>query len=112
MAEKIKDAEDRLLESMFAMDPIADSGFSKRVVERLRRRLWLRRLALPISMCIGAAIAVKPAWQLTLAVSRLLTLIPQEVSAIPMTWIPQAQFVVIAAMLLVAGLLGMRMLED
>ena len=50
MAEKLKDAEDRLLESLFASEPIADDGFSRRVVTRIRRRIWVRRLALPVEV--------------------------------------------------------------
>ena len=55
MADKIKDADDRLLESMFAAEPIADAGFSVRIVKKIRRRLWVRRLALPLAAVIGAA---------------------------------------------------------
>ena len=64
MAEKMQDAEDRLLNEMFAAEPIADAGFSGRVVRKIRRQMWIRRLALPLAMLIGAAIAVKPAAQL------------------------------------------------
>jgi len=64
MAEKIKDAEDRLLESLFRAEPIADAGFSDRIVARIRRVIWVRRLALPVAMLIGSAIAVKPLLQL------------------------------------------------
>jgi len=64
MAEKTQDAEDRLLNAMFQAEPIADAGFSDRVVRRIRRQMWVRRLALPIAMVVGAAIAVKPASQL------------------------------------------------
>ena len=112
MAEKLKDAEDRLLESMFAAEPIADDGFSKRVVSKVRRRLWIRRLALPVAMLIGGGIAAKPLAQLGLAASKLLTVMPQELLAIPTDWIPQLQLIVVGAMLLVAGSLGMRLLED
>ncbi|MGI9199501.1 MAG: DUF5056 domain-containing protein [Woeseiaceae bacterium] len=66
MAEKIQDAEDRLLDEMFQADgtEITDDGFSDRVVRRIRRQMWVRRLALPIAMIVGAAIALKPATQL------------------------------------------------
>ena len=64
MAEKTQDAEDRLLNAMFQAEPIANDGFSDRVVRRIRRQMWIRRLALPIAMIVGAAIAVKPAIQL------------------------------------------------
>jgi hypothetical protein len=112
MAEKLKDAEDQMLESMFQSELIADDGFSKRVVTRIRRRLWLRRLTLPIAMLVGGSIAIKPISQLSVAVSKLLTVIPMELLETPIAWIPQLQYVVLGAMLLVAGMLGVRMLED
>jgi len=112
MAEKLKDAEDRLLGAMFQAEPIADDGFSKRVVTRIRRRLWMRRLALPVAMFVGGSIAVKPVLQLSVAVSKLLAVIPMELLETPVAWFPQLQYVVLGAMLLVASMLGIRMLED
>ena len=112
MAEKLKDAEDRLLESMFAAEPVADDGFSDRVVVRIRRRLWIRRLALPVAMIVGGGIAAKPLAELGLAASKLLTVIPQDLIAVPVGWLPQIQLVVIGALLLGAVSLGMRMIED
>ena len=121
MAEKLKDAEDRLLESMFASEPIADDGFSQRVVRRIRQRIWVRRLALPVAAAIGLAIAVKPASQLVLAASKLLTVVPQDVVA-PPEWMPQVeglaisgslvQSLVYGVVLLGVGLLGARMLTE
>ncbi len=122
MAEKLKDAEDRLLESMFASEPIADDGFSSRVVTRIRRRIWLRRLALPVAMLIGGAIAIKPASQLVVAAAKLLTVVPQDVVVSSAEWMPQVQgiavsgsfvqTVVYGAVLLGVGILGARMLTE
>jgi hypothetical protein len=122
MVEKLKDAEDRLLEAMFRSEPIPDDGFSGRVVTRIRRDIWVRRLALPVAMLIGGAFAVKPASQLLLAGSKLLTVVPQGLLDVPAGWIPQmetvvfgaslTQTVILGAMLLAAGLLGTRMLVE
>ena len=122
MAEKLKDAEDRLLESLFASEPIADDGFSRRVVTRIRRRIWVRRLALPIAMIAGGAIAIKPASQLLVAVSKLLTVVPQDVVVKPADWLPQVEGIAISgsfvqtaiygAVLLGVGFLGARMLAE
>lgn len=112
MAEKLKDAEDRLLESMFQYEPLPDDGFSKRVVSKIRRRLWIRRLALPVAILVGGGIAAKPLAQIALAASKLLSVMPQDLLSFPMDWIPQAQLVVVGAMLLLAASLGMRMIED
>ncbi len=112
MAEKLKDAEDRLLESMLQSVPIADDGFSRRVVTQIRRRLWVRRLALPVAMFVGGAIAIKPATQIMLATTKLMSIVPQGTFDVPAAWIPQVQTVVLGAMLLGAGMLGIRLLEE
>ena len=112
MAEKLKDAEDRLLESMFRSEPVADDGFSDRIVTRIRRRLWLRRLALPVAIVVGGAVAAKPVSQLALAATKLMTVLPQDMFAMPLDWVPQIQLVILGAMLLAAGGLGMRLIED
>jgi hypothetical protein len=122
MAEKLKDAEDRLLESMFAAKPIEDDGFSKRVVTHIRRRLWIRRLALPVAMAVGGAIAVKPASELVIALSKLLTVVPDSVVQAPSDWVPNVQGIAISGSLLQtvvfgiallgAGILGSRMILE
>ena len=122
LAEKLKDAEDRLLESMFAAKPIEDDGFSKRVVTHIRRRLWIRRLALPVAMAVGGAIALKPASELVIALSKLLTVVPDSVVQAPSDWVPNVQGIAISGSLLQtvvfgiallgAGILGSRMILE
>ena len=112
MAERIKDAEDRFLESIFDSAPIADDGFSTAIVRKIRRRFWLRRLALPIAAAIGGAIAIKPLAGLVTAAVRLTSLLPQELLAATAALIPQAPMIVLGAMLLAAFLLGLRALDD
>ena len=112
MAERIKDAEDRLLESMFESAPVADDGFSVNVVRRLNRRLWLRRLTLPVAAAIGASVAIKPLTGLVKSLSGLVALIPQDLLSTTTSLIPQAQTIVLGAMLLAAILLGVRALEE
>jgi len=112
MAEKLKDTEDRLLESLLQSAPIADDGFSRRVITQIRRRLWVRRLALPLAILVGGAIAIKPATQIMIAASKLMTVVPQGMFEMPATWIPQIQIVVLGAMLLATVMLGIRMLEE
>ncbi len=122
MVEKLKDAEDRMLEAMFQARPVADDGFSRRVVSRIRRRLWVRRLALPIAMLIGGAIAIKPLSQLVVAGSKLLTAVPDGLLEMPVSWLPQmeaavfgmslTQMAVLAGMTFAAGVLGTRLLVE
>jgi hypothetical protein len=112
MANKLRDAEDRLLESLFRSDAIADDGFSRRVVAGIRRRIWVRRLTLPIAILIGGCVAAKPALELAGVAGNLLAVVPHGLLDVPAAWIPQLQTVVLGALLLVAVVLGMQMLED
>lgn len=112
MADKIKDAEDQMLEALFGTETIADNGFSNRVVGKIRRRLWLRRLALPVAACIGGLIAFKPALALFALLSKLLTAIPAELTASSLAWVPPMQLLVSGGLLLIAAIYGLRMLEE
>ena len=112
MVDKLKDSEDKLLESLFGSDPILDSGFSARVMTRLNRRLWVRRLTLPAAVVIGAAVAVKPLSQLVMTFSKLLTLIPVDVGGVSMDAIPQMTTVLLGGLLLGAMMMITRILED
>ena len=112
MAEKIKDTEDRLLESMFESLPIADDGFSVKVVRKIRRRLWLRRLMLPAAASIGGMIAFKPLAGLVATLANFTSLVPDEYLNTVASALPQLQMLVMGAMLLAVCLLGLRALED
>ena len=112
MAEKIKDADDRLLESMFAAAPIADAGFSAAVVKRVRRQLWLRRLAVPVAALIGGAIAIKPLAGFVTIVASLTPMIPPQMIDATTSMLPQLSTIVLGAMVLGVCLLGLRALED
>ena len=112
MAEKIKDAEDRLLESLFESPPLADDGFSARVVSRVNRQLWFRRLTLPVAAVIGGAVAFKPLAGLVMTLANLSFLIPEDIVIAASSSIPQFQTVVLGAILLAVGLLSLRLLEE
>ena len=72
-------------------------------------------------MFIGIAIAIKPASQLTVAVSKLLTVVPEDV-VMPAKWLPQVEGIAVSGSLLQTaiygiaflgiGLLGARMLTE
>ena len=112
MAERIKDEQDRMLESLFASEPIADNGFSTRVVRQVRRRIWLRRLTLPTATLVGALVAFKPLAQLVTVVAGLSRMIPQDVLGVSAIVVPQLPMLVLGAMLLATCMFGLRMLED
>lgn len=112
MAEKIQDAEDRLLESMFQSDPVADNGFSDRLVRRIRRQMWIRRLALPVAMVAGAAVAVKPVIQLFSVGSQIFGSIATE-SLLPQSVVvSQLPIVFIVGTGLLIAMLTFRLFEE
>ena len=112
MAEHIKDDEDRMLESMFASEPITDDGFSVRVVRRIRRRVWVRRLTLPIATLVGVAISFKPLTGLVSMLAGFAQLVPQDVVNLSQNALPQVPYIVLGAMLLATCMVGLRILED
>ena len=112
MAEKTQDAEDRLLETMFQADAISDDGFSNRVLRRIRRQMWVRRLALPIAMVIGAAIAVKPAAQLLSIGSQVLDSVGAE-SLLPQSALTaQLPTVIVGGLALALVMATFRLFEE
>jgi hypothetical protein len=113
MAERLKDREDLRLEAMFASDPIADDGFSRRVMATVRRQIWIRRLSLPVAFVIGAGFAARPLMQLVQAVSGLLQIIPRAVAsnfpAMPLAQVPHLSTIVLGGTLLIAALMMGRL---
>ncbi len=112
MADKIKDAEDRLLESMFRSEPIDDDGFSDRIITGIRRRIWLRRFTLPIAMLTGAAIAIKPLLQVVAVFSTLSDSVPRYSLALPEVILAQLPLLVAVGCLLVLGIVTFQVSED
>jgi len=112
MADKIKDAGDVLLESLLGAESIADDGFSDRIVNKIRRRQWMRNLMLPVAAAIGAAIAFKPAMALVSVAAKFVAVVPGEMMASATDLIPSFQLVVTGGLLLAVTLLGLRLLED
>lgn len=112
MADKTSDLEDRLLESLFRSEPIPDGGFSAGIVSRIRRRVWFRRLAVPIAAVIGGAIAIRPAVELVRIIVRLFNLVPYDIVARPLSMLPQFQLIVLGGMLLAVTLTLLRFIEE
>ncbi len=112
MVDRLKDNEDKLLESLFRSDPVLDNGFSLKVVSEIKRRIWIRRLTLPAAFVVGAAIAVKPLSQLAVTFSKLLTLIPTNFGGLSLGNFPQISTVLLGGLLLAAMMMVSKMLEE
>ncbi len=112
MVDRLKDNEDKLLESLFRSDPVLDNGFSLKVVSEINRRIWIRRLTLPAAFVVGAAIAVKPLSQLAVTFSKFLTLIPTNVSSLSLGNFPQFSTVFLGGLLLVAMMMITKLIEE
>ena len=116
MVDKLKDKEDLKLESLFGSEPVRDDGFSVKVVARVRRRIWLRRLTMPTAFVIGAAIAFKPLSGLVVSLASLLKFIPQTLSsnasALPFEQLPQLSTIWMGGMLIIGVMMASRLLQD
>jgi hypothetical protein len=115
MADRLKDDGDLKLESLFRFQPVQDAGFSVKVVSRVRRRIWVRRLAMPVAITIGTLIAAKPLLQLAGAIPKLLMIVPDSVGSLNtlgLNSLPQNSTVIFGAMLLFAVMMVGKMLED
>lgn len=112
MADRLLDAEDRALAEAFSLQRIEDDGFSDRVMRRVRVRIWINRLALPVAALIGAAFAFRPALELAGSVASLASLIPVGLSSRALEWLPLLQTIVLGGMLITAAMVFFRILED
>ena len=116
MAERMKDNDDLRLESLFASESIADNGFSTSVMKRVRRQIWVRRLALPVAFVVGTAIAFKPLVGLVTVLGGLFTAIPDgleaKASLIPADLMPAGTTILLGVMaIMVVAMIG-KMLEE
>ena len=112
MAERMKDEEDRLLESMFESTPIADNGFSRQIVRRIRRKLWIRRITLPFAVLLGGLVAFQPMAALLKGVYQLLLSMPGDLVPSVTGSLPSIQLIVTGALILFVALFSLNMLED
>ncbi len=115
MADRLKDSEDLKLEALFRSEPVLDDGFSVRIVSRVRRRMWVRRLSLPTAFVAGVMIAAKPLTQLASLVPKLVSIVPQSLMGVfdlQLGGMFQGPTVILGIMLLAATLMIGRMLEE
>ncbi len=115
MAEKLKDELDLSLESLFGSEPIHDDGFSARIVSRVRRQMWVRRLSMPVALLVGSIIGAKPLMELVGFVPKLLESVPVErlvADSLPTIDAPQISTFVMGVVLLGMIVMIGRMLEE
>ena len=115
MADKLKDKQDLRLESLFRSEPVLDDGFTVRVVSRVRRQMWVRRLSLPLAITIGAAISARSIMQLVGALPELVNSVPVfglRLENLPIGNLPQFSTIIMGVMLLGSAVMITRMLEE
>ena len=115
MAERFKDKDDIALEGLFRSDPLPDDGFSATVMSRVRYRIWVRRLALPMALLLGLAISAKPMVQFLSVLPGIVTAIfgdALRLEQLPVLTVPQLSTMLLGASALMAIVLASRLLEE
>ena len=112
MVEKLQDAEDRLFTALLRADEIGDEGFSNRVVARIRRDIWLRRLALPVAMLLGGAIALRSLFQLGSVFSVLNESLHVDAIALPATMVAQLPMILTVGCLMLIAIVTFKLSEE
>jgi len=112
MVERMKDKDDLALEALFSSEPIADAGFSRKVGRRIRRRIWLRRLALPVAVVLGLAIAAKPAVTLLAAFADIASVLPLDALRVPLDQLPQLSAVLVGVAASIALMCLLPIFDD
>lgn len=108
----MKDKGELALENLFGSEPIADAGFSRKVMARVRRKIWLQRLAMPIAIIVGGLIAFKPAIAVLSALYGVVGVLPSSLKQVPLDAIPQLSTLVVVAGVVIAALCFAPVLED
>lgn len=116
MVDRMKDAIDHKLESLFASAAVVDDGFSAGIEKRIRRKLWVRRLALPIAVLVGGVIAVKPMVAALTLFFRFAAILPGDLGShlgsFSAGGLPQLSTVIMGGMLALVFVMISRMLEE
>ena len=103
--------EERRLSALFRpLNPaLADEGFSRIVLRRIRRRRWLRATVLGTAAVIGGVLAFGPVYELSVLLSEGLVVAATRWN--DPTWVAQHQALVITVLLALALPGTIRLLE-
>lgn len=119
MVDRLKDSEELRLEAMFKSDPLPDLGFSKKVMTRVRRQMWIRRLTMPVALVIGGSIAIKPASDLVITVTTVFNALPSNLTSLAVDLpslsvdsLPQMTTFLVSGAIALIALGFVRALED
>ena len=115
MADRMKDRDDQQLKMLFSSEPISDGDFSVRIVSRIRRRIWVRRLALPIACVAGIVFCAKYLMQLAQIIPDLLDSVPVAalgIDRLPIDGLPPVSTLIMGAALLATVMMIGSMLEE
>ena len=112
MADRNMDREDKFLSELFSAEPLADDGFSTKVMRRIRRQVWVDRLALPVAAVIGLAVAINPLLDLLTILPSLARVVPFDLPEIGSVPALDADILILGGLVLVAGLFVSQFAED
>jgi len=112
MADKMQDDEDRLFAALLRAEVIEDAGFSQRIVRRIRRDIWLRRLALPSALLLGGAIAGRSLLQLASLLPTIVNELPARQLVLPDTLLSQLPMMFTIACVVAIAITTFKLSEE
>lgn len=89
--------------------PLSDNSFADIVVQRIRRRLWLRRIVLSTAILVGGILSLGPVSELVVLFSQTLLAVATRWND-PM-WLMENQTLVVEAVLILVWPGVLRLLE-
>lgn len=112
MAEKLQDDDDRLFASLLRSEVIEDAGFSQQIVTRIRRGIWLRRLALPSALLLGGIIAGRSLLQLATVLPTIVDMLPAKQLVLPDMMLTQFPLMFTVGCLVVIAITTFKLSEE
>ena len=108
----MRDEIDERLAALLRPERIADDGFSDRITRRIRRRVWVRRLTIPVAAVLGGAVALNPLASMVALLFEFLRSLPFDFVATTTGWLPSAPLIASGGLLLIVMLLGLRVIDE
>ncbi|MGB5592005.1 MAG: hypothetical protein WBN31_13745 [Gammaproteobacteria bacterium] len=112
MHNELIDSQDQRLRQLFSqgLEAPIDDGFTDRVMGRIKRRVLVRKSVLTTATLIGGLVALGPAYELSLAISSIVSQATSGWSGAD--WLPQTRILAMGALTAILAPLVTAILDE